>query len=90
MIREYSTRVAWLYLEDEFLGQHESRALLLEAEFQTFKQGALNITDYCRHLETMAASLAKLGNPIGDRQLILTLFRGLNGKFRHIVSNMKM
>ncbi|XP_066374613.1 uncharacterized protein [Miscanthus floridulus] len=89
MIRDPNARAAWLYLEDEFLGQRESRALLLEAEFRSFKQGALSITDYCRRLETMAASLAEFGDPIDDRQLVLTLFRGLNDKFCHM-SNMKM
>ena len=34
----------------------------------------------------MVASLAEFGDPIGDRQLVLTLFRGLNAKFRHMVS----
>jgi hypothetical protein len=38
----------------------------------------------------MAASLAKFGNPIGDRQMVLTLLRGLSGKFRHMVSILKM
>jgi hypothetical protein len=90
MIRDPTARDAWKYLEDEFLGQRESRALLMEAEFCSFKQGALSVTDYCRHLETMAASLKEFGDPIGDRQLVLTLLRGLNAKFRHMVSNLKM
>ncbi|XP_066374614.1 DNA-directed RNA polymerase II subunit rpb1-like [Miscanthus floridulus] len=38
----------------------------------------------------MVASLAEFNDPISDRQLVLTLFRGLNDKFRHMVSNMKM
>ena len=38
----------------------------------------------------MAASLAKFGDPIGDRQMVLTLLRGLSGKFRHMVSILKM
>jgi hypothetical protein len=90
MIRDPTARVAWLYLEDEFLGHRESRALLLEAEFRSFKQGDLSITDYCRRLKMMAASLGEFSDPIGDRQLILTLLRDLNGKFRHMVSNLKM
>jgi hypothetical protein len=90
MIRDPTARDAWLYLEDEFLGQRESRALLMEAEFRSFKQGALSITDYCRRLETMAASLKEFGDPIDDWQLVLTLLRGLNDKYRHMVSNLKM
>ena len=38
----------------------------------------------------MAASLKEFGDPVGDRQLVLTLLRGLNGKFRHVVSNLRM
>ena len=90
MIRDPAARDAWLYLEGEFLGQRESRALLLEAEFRSFKQGDLSVTDYCHRLETMAASLKEFGDPVGDRQLVLTLLRGLNGKFRHMVSNLWM
>jgi hypothetical protein len=90
MIRDPTARDAWKYLEDEFLGQRESRALLIEAEFRSFKQGVLSVTDYCRRLETMAAFLKEFGDPIGDRQLVLTLLRGLNAKFRHMVSNLKM
>ena len=51
---------AWTYLENEFLGQRESRALLLSAEFRTAKQGSASITDFYRHLETMAATSATL------------------------------
>ncbi|XP_066373894.1 uncharacterized mitochondrial protein AtMg00810-like [Miscanthus floridulus] len=50
----------------------------------------MSIRDYCRRLESMAASLGEFGDPIGDRQMVLALLRGHNGKFRHMVSNLKM
>ncbi|XP_066384535.1 uncharacterized protein [Miscanthus floridulus] len=90
MMRQGPARGAWCYLEDEFLGQKESRALLLETKFRNFRQESLSITDYCRQLESMAASLAEFGEPIGDRQMVLTLLHGLSGKFRHMVSILKM
>jgi hypothetical protein len=90
MMRQGPARGAWCYLEDEFLGQRESRALLLETKFRNFRQESLSITDYCRQLESMAASLAEFGDPIGDRQMVLTLLRGLGSKFRHMVSILKM
>jgi hypothetical protein len=90
MLWQFSARGAWCYLEDEFLGQKESRALLLETQFHNFRQGSLNITDYCRRLESMATSLAEFSDPIGDRQMVLTLLRGLNGQFCHMVSILKM
>jgi len=90
MMRQRPARESWCYLEDEFLGQKEPRALLLAAQFHNFRQDSLTITDYCRRLESMAASLAEFGDPIGDRQKVLTLLRGLSGKFRHMVSILKM
>lgn len=38
----------------------------------------------------MAASLKEFGDPISDQQLVLTLLCGLNGMYRHMVSNLKM
>jgi len=90
MLKNPNARVAWLHLEDEFLGQRESRALLLSAEFRTVKQGSTSITDFCRRLETMAATLRDFGDPVGDRTLVLTLLRGLSAKFRPMVTNIKL
>jgi hypothetical protein len=90
MIHSRPAREAWCYLEDEFLGQKESHALLLETQFCNLRQDSMTITDFCHKLETMAASLTEFGDPIGDRQMVLTLLRGLSGKFRHMVSILKM
>ncbi|XP_072146562.1 uncharacterized protein [Setaria viridis] len=90
MLKEPTARVAWIHLEGEFLGQRESRALLLSAEFRTVKQGSSSITDFCRRLETMAASLREFGDPVSDRTLVLTLLRGLSEKFRPMVTNIKL
>ncbi|XP_066323654.1 uncharacterized protein [Miscanthus floridulus] len=90
MLKNPNARTAWLHLEDEFLGQRESRALLLSAEFRTVKQGASSITDFCRKLEAMAANLKDFGDPVGDRTLVLTLLRGLSDKFRPMVTNIKL
>jgi hypothetical protein len=57
MMRQRPARGVWCYLEDEFLGQKESRALLLKMQFRNFRQDSLTITDCCRRLESMAASV---------------------------------
>ncbi|XP_066344476.1 uncharacterized protein [Miscanthus floridulus] len=90
MLKNPNARIAWTHLEDEFLGQRESRALLLSTEFRTEKQGASSITDFCRRLETMAPTLRDFGDPVGDRTLVLTLLRGLSGKFGPKVTNIKL
>jgi len=76
-----TARAAWLGVENQFLGNRESRALLLDAEFRNLSQGALSIDDYCRQMKTKADALADLGEPISDRTLVLNVLRGLNERF---------
>jgi len=77
-----SARAAWLGLEQQFLNNRESRAMLLDAEFRTLSQGALSIDDYCRKMKGMADALADLGEPVHDRTLVLNILRGLNERFQ--------
>lgn len=90
MLHQFSARGAWRFLEGEFLGRSDSRALLLETQFRNLRQGSMSITDYCHRLESMATSIGEFGDPIGDQQMVLTLLCGLNGQYRHMVSILKM
>jgi hypothetical protein len=79
-----TARLVWLGLEQQFIGNKESRALLLDAEFRTFVQGSLSISDYCHRLKSMADQLADLGEPVRDRTLVLNVLRGLNDRFSYL------
>jgi hypothetical protein len=77
-----TAREAWLGLEQQFLNNRESRAMLLDSEFRTLCQGALSVDDYCRKMKSMADALADLGEPVQDRTLVLNVLRGLNERFQ--------
>jgi len=77
-----TAREAWLGLEQQFLNNHEFRAMLLDSEFRTLCQGALSVDDYCRKMKSMADALADLGEPVLDRTLVLNVLRGLNERFQ--------
>ncbi|XP_062230138.1 uncharacterized protein LOC133927746 [Phragmites australis] len=81
-----TARIVWLGLEQQFIGNKETRALLLDAEFRTFVQGDLSIDDYSRQLKAMADQLADLGEPVRDRTLVLNVLRGLNDRFAHLAA----
>jgi len=83
-VRGGTARQAWLGIEAQFLGNSETRALRLDAEFRTFSQGELSVSDYCRQMKSMAAKLRDLGEVINDRTLVLNVLRGLNDKFGHM------
>jgi hypothetical protein len=63
--------------------------LILDAEFRTFVQDDLSISDYCRCLKGMADALGDLSEAVLDRTLVLTALRGLNGWFSHMASLLK-
>jgi len=71
-------------VETQFLGNRETRALYLDAEFRGFSQGDLSIIDYCRRLQRMASDLGAISEVISDRTLVLNLIRGLNKRFVNI------
>jgi hypothetical protein len=60
--------------------------MILNAEFCTFVQGDLSISEYCRRLKGMTDALGDLGKVVLDRTLVLTALRGLNGRFSHMAA----
>lgn len=83
MLCQFSTHGACRFLKGKFLGQRNLAR-------SSSRHGSMNISDYCCRLESMATSLAEYGDPIGDRQMVLTLLHGLNDQFHHMVSILKM
>jgi hypothetical protein len=75
---------ASLALEDQFLGNRESRVLQLDARFRFFKQGDLSISDYYHQMKGMADDLRALGETIIDHHLVLNLLQGMNKSFDHM------
>ncbi|WVZ70247.1 hypothetical protein U9M48_018927 [Paspalum notatum var. saurae] len=78
-----SARATWLALEHQFLGNRETRIVLVDTEFRTLCQGSLSVTDYCRRMKTLADSLVELGEPISDRLLTINVLRGIGERFNH-------
>jgi hypothetical protein len=74
----------WLTLENQFLGNCETRTLHHDAAFRNFVQGDLFVTEYCRKFKGMADALANLGSPVDVWILILNILRGLNQCFEHL------
>jgi hypothetical protein len=74
----------WLTLENQLLGNRETRTLHLDATFRNFVQGDLSVTEYCHKFKGMVNALADLGSPVDDRILVLNILRGLNQRFEHL------
>jgi hypothetical protein len=82
--RNHTAHDAWLALENHFLGNHETRALHIDATFQSFVQGDLSINGYYRKMKGFMDSLPDLGIDITDRVPMLNVLRVLNKNFKHL------
>ncbi|KAL6595039.1 hypothetical protein ACP70R_048142 [Stipagrostis hirtigluma subsp. patula] len=81
---EPTARSTWLGLEEQFVGNKEQRAMILDAQFRIFIQGDLSITEYCHRMNSMADELGDLGEHVLDRTLVLNIIRGLNERYEQI------
>jgi hypothetical protein len=61
-------------------------AIFYEAEFRNLYQGDLYITDYCAKLKSLTNNLRDVGQPVSELSQLLNLLRGLNPKYRHVIS----
>jgi hypothetical protein len=77
------TRDAWLAFKNHFLSNHETRALHIDATFQSFVQGDLRVNDYCWNMKGFADSLADLSLNVIDHILMLNVLRGFYKNFEH-------
>jgi hypothetical protein len=90
MARDSTARDIWLALEEQFLGNQETRTLHVDAKFLNFCQGDLNITDYCRCFKNIADALSDLGEPVSDRALVLNVIRGLAERFEGVGRHLRL
>jgi hypothetical protein len=90
MSRDATARDVWLALEEQFLGNQETRALHLDAKFRHFCQGDMSITDYCRRFKNMADALNDLGERVIDRALVLNIIRGLADRFEAVGRHLRL
>ncbi|XP_012829361.1 PREDICTED: uncharacterized protein LOC105950540 [Erythranthe guttata] len=67
----------WTAISSFFTDNKDYRAIQLEEKFKSLKNGTLSIHDYCQIMKTTADSLADVGNPISDEQIVLQTLHGL-------------
>jgi hypothetical protein len=58
----------------------------MKPSFRNLYQGDLYITDYCAKLKSLANNLRDVGQPVSELSQLLNLLRGLNPKYRHVIS----
>ncbi|KAL2892766.1 Retrovirus-related Pol polyprotein from transposon TNT 1-94, partial [Bienertia sinuspersici] len=68
----------WNRLKEIFQDHKETRAIYLEEQLASTKLAQFaNVSDYCKHLKSLADQLANVDSPLTDKQLVLRLIAGL-------------
>lgn len=68
----------------------ESHAIYLLAEFSSFTQGDVSISDYYYKIKSLTDAMGDINQAVSNTTLVLTTLRGLNGKFSHMVTLLPM
>ncbi|KAJ8627973.1 hypothetical protein MRB53_021280 [Persea americana] len=81
----------WKFLELQYSTRSRSRKAQLLLQLQTLRKGTSNITDYLHRAKFIADSLAAIGYPVPDEDLILAIVGGLpksyDNLYMHVTSN---
>ncbi|XP_010239357.1 uncharacterized protein LOC104585092 [Brachypodium distachyon] len=75
----------WTKIEELFLDNKVTRAVYLDSEFHSIRQGAMSVTAYCSCLKTIAGNLRELGKAVPDKDLVHSTLRGLRKELRHVI-----
>ncbi|KAE8808868.1 hypothetical protein D1007_14620 [Hordeum vulgare] len=75
----------WQTLRLFFLDNQAGRTIHLSAEFRSMVQGDLPVVEYARRLQSLAAALADVEEPVTDRTLTLQFIHGLSRRF-HVLA----
>jgi len=82
-----TSREAWQTLEQHFASQSQARLMQTKLQLATMKKGATSIDDYFQRAQSFAHTLAAIGQPIPDSELVLYILAGLNVEYDPLVTS---
>lgn len=87
----WTSREVWVVLEKTFASQSKAHIMKTRYQLATLKNGALSISDYFQKAKTLAQSLAAIGEPLKDSELVCYILAGLGLEYDwYIGHNLKI
>ncbi|KAH6764971.1 hypothetical protein C2S52_013978 [Perilla frutescens var. hirtella] len=83
-----SSRDLWRTLQSLFQSQSKARVMQLKLQLQTTKKGELSIDEYFLKMRGFADSLAAVGKPVEDEDLIMHILGGFGSEYDAVVVNL--
>lgn len=81
-----SSAEVWMSLESLYSRQTIAKSFQLKQQPRSTKNDALSINDYILKIKTIGHSLAAIGEPFSDKDLLLAILNGLDHEYETVVS----
>jgi hypothetical protein len=79
---------AWCTLEKMFSSRTRARAIQVRAQLTAAKKKGTSAADYFRQMKTLADTLAAIGQPLRDDEIIAYILAGLGPDFDSLVTTL--
>jgi hypothetical protein len=83
-----TSREAWTILERMFASRTRVRAIQTRAQLDVAKKKGTPTADYFRHMKTLAGSLAAIGQPLREDEVIAYILPGLGPDYDSLVTTL--
>jgi len=81
-----SSAEVWLSLKNLYSHQTIANSFQLKQQLRSIKKDALSVNDYILKIKTIGHTLATIGEPLNDKDLLLAILNGLNQDYETVVS----
>jgi len=79
-----STSEVWFFLENLYSQQTVARSFQLK-QLRFVKKNDLSVNDYLLKIKTIGHSLATIGDPISDQDLLMATLNGLGDDYDNVI-----
>ena len=86
VIHYESSFEVWLCLENLYSRQTTVKSFQLKQQFRSIKKDSMSINEYILKIKTIGHSLAAIGEPLNDKDVLLAILNGLDQEYETVVS----
>ena len=87
VVKCLTSRDVWQTLERLFSSQARARIMQIHYQIATMKRGNLSIADYFQRYTNLVDTLASIGNPLNDYELVSYFLFGLGSEYDSFVTS---
>ena len=83
-------RAAWVILEGMFASRSRARVIQIRSQLTSAKKKGVSTADYFRNMKTLADTLAAIGQPLKEEEIISYVLAGLGPNYDALVTTLSV